>query len=334
MQLYTNDSNIPLALAVWLANDEYAHNPDPFTISTTALLKPVKQLAFNFLAKSVDEPEIIPQTLSSRMASRVGQAIHASLEDAWKNNYKRSMQALGYPDRVINQLRINPTATELEAYTKAEEEIIPVYVEGRMQRKVGKWTITGQYDLIVDGRVTDLKTTKTFGYISGSNDDAYIKQGSIYKWLNPTKITDDQLSILYYFKDWTAMAARANPLYPKAEMLQKMFPLMSIQETERFVTNKLRQLDAAIGKPEEEIPECTSEELWEDPTKYKYYANPDKLAKATKNFDTSYEATMFMSSKGGKGIVLEVPGKVKACTYCEFSTICKQRAALAEAGRL
>jgi hypothetical protein len=334
MQLYTNDSNIPLALAVWLANDEYAHNPDPFTISATSLLKPVKQLAFSFLAKSVDNPEIALQTLSSRMASRVGQAIHASLEDAWKNNYERSMKALGYPDKVISQLRINPSESELKAHAIAGKEIIPVYVEGRMQRKVNRWTITGQYDLIVDGRVTDLKTTKTFGYISGSNDDAYIKQGSIYKWLNPTKITDDQLSILYYFKDWTAMAARANPLYPKAEMLQKMFPLMSIQETERFVTNKLRQLDAAIGKPEEEIPECTSKELWEDPTKYKYYSNPYKLAKATKNFDDSYEAAMFMASKGGIGVVLEVPGKVKACNYCDFSTICKQRAALAEAGRL
>jgi hypothetical protein len=333
MQKYTNDSEIPLALAVWLANDEYAHCPDPFTISTTALLKPVKQLAFNFLAKSLDEPEIILQTLRSRMASRVGQAIHASLEDAWNTNYKQSMQSLGYPDRVINQLRINPTAIELEGHKQAGEEIIPVYVEGRMQRVVGKWTITGQYDLIVDGRVTDLKTTKTYGYISGSNDDAYIKQGSIYKWLNPTKITDDQLSILYYFKDWTSMAARANPLYPKAEMLQKLFPLLSIQETERYITNKLRQLEDSIGKPEEDIPECTSEELWEDPTKYKYYANPDKLARATKNFDDSYEANMYLATKGS-GIVLEVPGKVKACNYCDFSSICKQRSALAEAGRL
>ena len=333
MQIYTNDSNIPLALAVWLARDEYAHNPDPFTISATSLLKPVKQLAFNFLAKSVDDPEIILQTLSSRMASRVGQAIHASLEDAWKNSYERSMQSLGYPDRVIKQLRINPTEEEIAGYKQTGKEIIPVYIEGRMQRKVDRWTITGQYDLIVDGRVTDLKTTKTYGYISGSNNDAYIKQGSIYRWLNPNKITDDQLSILYYFKDWTAMAARANPLYPKAEMLQKMFPLLSIQETERYITNKLRQLDDAIGKPEEDIPECTSEELWEDPTKYKYYSDPAKLDRATKNFDESYTANQYLASKG-RGIVLEVPGKVKACNYCEFSTICKQRAKLAEAGRL
>jgi len=92
-------------------------------------------------------------------------------------------------------------------------------------------------------------------------------------------------------------------------------------------------LDNAIGKPEEEIPSCTSEELWEDPTKYKYYADPTKLTRATKNFYDLYEAHNFLASKG-KGIVLEVPGKVKACNYCEFSSICKQRAALAEAGRL
>lgn len=334
MQKYVNDSNIPLALAVWLANDEYAHNPDPYTISATSLLKPVKQLVFSFLAKSVPDPEIIPQTLTSRMASRVGQAIHASLEQAWKHDYKRCMRSLGYPDKVINKIKVNPTSTDLATYAAAGQEIIPVYVEGRMERKVGKWTITGQYDLILDGRVTDLKTTKTFGYISGKNNDAYIKQGSIYRWLNPTLITDDQLAILYYFKDWSALGVHQNPNYPKAEMLQKLFNLLSPQETERFIMSKLKLVEVSIGKSEDEIPSCSSEELWEDPIKYKYYTDPTKLARATKNFDDLYEANNYLASKGGKGIVLEVPGKVKACNYCEFSSICKQRAALAEAGRL
>lgn len=334
MQTYQNDSNIPLALAVWLAIDEYAHNPDPFTISATGLLKPVKQLVFNFLAKSVADPEIIPQTLTSRMPSRVGQAIHASLEQTWRHYYKRGMKALGYPDRVIDQIVINPTEATLIAREAAGLDTIPVYVEGRMERKVGKWTITGQYDLILDGRVTDLKTTKTYGYISGKNDEAYTMQGSIYRWLNPDKITDDQLAILYYFKDWSSMGVFQDPNYPKTEMLQKLFPLMSMAATERFITNKLGVLEASIGRPEEEIPSCTEEELWQEPTKYKYYSDPTKLIKATKNFDDIIDANNFLAEKKGKGVVIEVPGKAKACNYCEFSSICKQRAALYEAGRL
>jgi len=63
-----------------------------------------------------------------------------------------------------------------------------------------------------------------------------VKQGSIYRWLNPAKVTDDQLAILYYFKDWSAMGIHSDPAYPKAEMLQKLFTLLSIQETERLST--------------------------------------------------------------------------------------------------
>lgn len=33
-----------------------------------------------------------------------------------------------------------------------------------------------------------------------------------------------------------------------------------------------------MNKPDEEIPECTDEELWRSPTKYKYYSDPNKTS--------------------------------------------------------
>ena len=37
---YTNDHNIPLAMAVWLMHDDYDYIHDPKYISVTTLMKP------------------------------------------------------------------------------------------------------------------------------------------------------------------------------------------------------------------------------------------------------------------------------------------------------
>jgi len=41
---YANVSDVPLALAVFLATDSYDYNPDPNTVSATTLLKPIRQI--------------------------------------------------------------------------------------------------------------------------------------------------------------------------------------------------------------------------------------------------------------------------------------------------
>lgn len=50
---YTNTTNIPLPLAVFLATDDYDYQPD--TISVTTLLKPIKQIILGRrLEKKID----------------------------------------------------------------------------------------------------------------------------------------------------------------------------------------------------------------------------------------------------------------------------------------
>ena len=44
MNPVTNNTNLPLSIAVWLACDDYDYNNDPYTISATTLLKPLKQI--------------------------------------------------------------------------------------------------------------------------------------------------------------------------------------------------------------------------------------------------------------------------------------------------
>jgi hypothetical protein len=94
---------------------------------------------------------------------------------------------------------------------------------------------------------------------------------------------------------------------------------------EQFITHKLSQINKYKDSPDEEIPFCTDKELWRSETTYKYYADPAKTIRATKNFDDKSEAHAYMASKGGKGVIIVVPGEVKACDYCPAFSVCKQK---------
>jgi hypothetical protein len=100
---------------------------------------------------------------------------------------------------------------------------------------------------------------------------------------------------------------------------------MSIQETEAWVRWKLTQVMKYMDAPQEQIPECTDEELWRSDPQYKYYSDPTKTSgRSTRNFETLAEANQFRAEKG-KGVVITVPGEVKRCSYCDAYDACSQK---------
>lgn len=321
MAKYTNNHDVPLSLAVWLATDTYDHNPDPFTVSATGLLKPTKQIILSSRVPVVESPVDV----LSQLASRLGTAIHDSIENAWLNNHKEALKDLGYPPGLIRCIRVNPSAADLAQYKAANEEVIPVYLETRTEKKLGKWTISGEFDFTAEGEVEDFKSTGTYTYIKKTNDDKYIMQGSIYRWLNPDKITQDTIKINFIFMDWLAMKVKTEKGYPASRILPYRLPLKSVAETEAWMIRKLDEVERYKDSPESDIPECTAEDLWRTQTVWKYYKDPSKRARSTKNFDNVLDANTRYVNDGSVGIVVEVPGEVKACKYCDAFSVCTQK---------
>lgn len=323
---YSNQLDIPLSIAVFLATDWYDYSEDPNEISATTLLKPVRQV---ILASRVPAEAGIVD-ISNLVQSRVGTAIHDGVERAWRENYRKALKALGYPERVIDRVRVNPTQEELEMTPDA----IPVYIEQRTKKKLGKWTISGKFDLVVDGRVEDVKSTSVFTAMNNTSDEKYSLQGSIYRWLNPEIITKDEIAIQWLFTDWNKLRAMTEPKYPQQRHQQKIFPLLSIQATQAFIERKLNQIEGYWNAPEEEIPLCTDADLWRGEPVFKYYKNPAKTQRSTKNFDTHQEAMLRYIEDGSVGIVKEVPGQVMACKYCPAFPVCTQKDILVAKGEL
>ncbi|QEP29858.1 exonuclease [Sinorhizobium phage ort11] len=318
----TNNTGISLPLAVWLLHDEYDYINEPNYISATRLLRPLKHIV---MAPRVPN-EVKEMDISELIARASGHAYHAAIEKAWLNgNHVRPLKLLGYPDHVIGRVLVNPTEEELAANPDA----IPVFIERRAIREVTVngtvYKVGGKFDMCAEGALNDNKSTSVWTWVYGGRDDEHKLQGSVYKWLNPKIVTEDYIRINYIFTDWQKQAAASNPKYPQSRLLKKDIPLMSDQETEEWIRWKLSMVLKYQNEPESRIPDCTDEELWRSEPQFKYYADPNKTQRATRNFDTLAEANAFMAEKGGKGIVKTFPGEVKRCGYCDIAPICEQR---------
>lgn len=326
MGAYTNLSNIPLSVAVWLAHDDYDYDTRSNHISATSLLKSVRQTV---LATRIPKDET-PPDIEGLVASSMGSAIHDNIERAWLGNYTKSLASLGIPKRVIDRIRLNPSDSELS------DDIIPIYLEQRAEKEIDGFVVSGKFDFIGEGRLEDFKSTSTYTYINKTKDEDYAWQGSIYRWLNPEKITQDEMAIQFIFTDWSPGKAKIEKDrgYPQRRIMEYRIPLKSISETETFIRSKLSEIRKYLHAPDEQIPECNEKELWRKPAVYKYYKNPEKMTRSTKNFDNIHDANLQLAKDGGVGTVVEVKGTVGACRYCDAFSICKQKDKYIASGEL
>ena len=324
MKKVVNEFGIDLPIAVWLLQDGYnsgaSEAPPGELLSVTTLLKPTRRL---ILERKVDASQET-MDVQDMISSRVGHGLHDSIEKAWTNgNWQKAMKRLGYPQSVIDRVLINPDPS------KVVKDDIPIYLEQRGFKEIGGIILTGQLDFSIAGAYRDVKTTSTFSFTSGSKDDDYILQGSMYRYIMPELIWKDKMRIEFLFTDWARYRAKADPNYPQTKAAHKEYALMSHKETEEWILDKLADIkkNARHASKQDKLARCSDAELWKQPDSYKYYANPEiakKGGRATKNFKNLADAENWKTSKG-KGVVLTVKGEVKACEYCPAFSVCEQR---------
>jgi len=319
MTKFTNTTNVGLPLAVWLAGDDYDFNPKDKAISATALMRPTRQI---LLTERLTEQDQVKPDVIDRLKARMGHAIHDSVEKTWFKDFATPMKALGFSQSVINRMIVNPKKDELT------NDCIPIYLERRRSKKHRGYRISGKFDLAIDGELHDIKTTSAYAFKYGSNDEKYIEQGSLYRWIHDDVLTSDFINIEFIFTDWKSADALRDSAYPQSPVVQKRYPLKTIKETEQWINDKLDALENNAGKPEDKIIQCPDSELWRDETKWKYFSDPakalDPTARSTKNFTDKAEAYKHLQEKG-KGTIVEVPGKVRRCGYCPAFNICTQK---------
>lgn len=314
--MITNNRGLPLSLAVWLAHDNYdAYEGKEMYLSATSFLKPTRELVLVIQ----DDGETINSTdVYDLIASRMGTAIHDSIERAWVDAGHKNLEKLGFKKSIIDRVVINPDPS------KVTEKQIPVYLEQRRIVDFEGIKVGGKMDFLAEGTLEDFKSTGTYNWIKGSNKDKYILQGSIYRWLMPDIVTSDYIKIQYIFTDWSKMLSLRDKYYPQMKTIEEKYKLLSIEETATFIRGKINEVKSLLKTEQKALPLCTQEELWQQPTQYKYYKNPQKMDRSTKNFDSYDEAHQRLLQDNNVGKIVEVPGQVKRCAYCKAILICDQ----------
>ena len=321
---YSNNHNLGLPIAVVLAADGYNHNDD--VISVTQLIKPLRELILTERVRNLNVPTADPDVINM-YKSRVGTAIHAYAESVWLNEELRNaaLVSLGIPKKTIEKIVVNP-----EEVKKGQ---LPVYVEYTGYREILGYEIRGTADVIYFGRLGDYKKTSPLSYKDQAKNYKYSLQGSIYRWIMQDKIEEDTMSIFEMYEEWTPYKA-SDPNYPPAQVVEKVIPLLSLTDTERYIKNKIKELNKYFDVPDSEIPECSDEELWRRKPVFKYYKNPNSKTRSTGNFDTYEEAFARKEADGHVGIIEEIKSKAVACRFCPAFPICEQAKRLEQTGQL
>ena len=295
-----------------LTYNNYDASDDPIAISATSLMKPTNMCALERTHCKADKvinlEMLIPSVMGNAMHTLLETALDETSDDLWKQ--------LGVP----------------------KPEKLDVRQEVREEKLINGWKVTGKYDVLYmyDGsewHLADLKTMSVWAMIidPAKKKEEFIKQLSIYRWLNSDKDIADRAEILYWYTDWSASDARRKPDYPQSRIGSMEIMLWSITETERYIVSKLSDLDRAMSSLSTSSTTgfaCSDEELWKTEPAFKYY-KPNKsgtfnMARATKNFKTHNEAHAQYMSDGSIGKIVEVPGEAKRCKFCSVLNFCEQ----------
>ena len=316
-----NDLNLHPVISVWLAGDTYTGANNETYISATGLLRSTRQQVL--LRKCIKEDNEVSIDISTLMKSKIGTAIHKCIEDSWKDpeTLQNACQALGWSDTRVGRIHVNPDAP-IEGETN-------IYFEQRSCKEFNGWNITGEFDCVLNGTVIDFKSTSVYTYMNKTKEQDYIKQLSIYRWLNPDLITSDVGVIQFIFTDWIQKYALSNPEYPQHPFVLIKLPLMSLEETEEFISKKLRDIEY-YTEHEDELPLCDDHALMITP-EWQYFSSTS-AKRSSKNFKTYEEALQHLSSKGNVGIVKKKAQEPKGCAYCTCRHTCTQYTRFKEMG--
>jgi len=203
-------------------------------------------------------------------------------------------------------------------------------VEERLHAEIGGWKISGAVDLqIVTGENTlsirDYKTTSAWAVMNEKIE--WEQQLNIYAWLvetNKGKIVDS-LGIVAIIRDWSRREAAKNEDYPQAPVKEIPIKLWPYEERQNFIEDRLvAHADAEFAlDADEDLPDCTPEEMWEKPSVWAVRKVGGVRAKSLHNTEEEAKAAL---EAAGKGFEIEYrPGERTRCaSFCPVSNWCQQ----------
>lgn len=201
-------------------------------------------------------------------------------------------------------------------------------VEERLFTTFEGWSISGAIDLqeFKDYKfyISDYKVTSAWAVQQEKQE--WINQLNLYAWL-VERVKDQSVSglqIIGIVRDWSRREAALKDTYPQAPIVTLDIPLWSYADREEFVRRRLAMHNEAnFAAVSGNMPQCTSEEMWEKKTTYAVMKEGGKRAK--KVFEIKEDAAAFAGQqKDPHYIEVREGGRTRCESFCQVAPFCKQ----------
>lgn len=202
-------------------------------------------------------------------------------------------------------------------------------VEERLHLEFEGWHISGAIDLqeVEQNGTTTISDYKVTGAWAVMNEkDDWHRQLNIYGWMveKVKKVPIGKLQIIAIIRDWSARDAATKEGYPQSPVATIDIPLWTFEEREAFITKRIYEHATALFEMETDgdLPECTSEEMWEKQTTYAV-KKPDGV-RAKSVHKTLEEAQHALNQVKGYAIEVRQGDRTRCKGYCQVAPFCTQ----------
>ena len=191
--------------------------------------------------------------------------------------------------------------------------------------KVLNSEVTGKVDSydLENETLVDWKTASVWKVQFEDFGDWY-KQGLIYAWLiNQNGLKVKRCKFVALLKDHSKSKAKFDANYPQSPVFVYQFDVTkkALEEIERFIFERVSELEQAEKVADNELPPCTKEERWATEEKWAVMKRGRKTA--LKLCTSEDEAKAYMSEKGGDFIQYRAGEDKKCDNYCNVCPFCR-----------
>jgi hypothetical protein len=202
-------------------------------------------------------------------------------------------------------------------------------VEERIHKEYEGWHISGAIDLqVVNKAGIDVKDYKTTTIWAVMNEKVEWEiQLNIYAGLveDVKNIPVTSVGIVAIIRDWNRRESTTREGYPEAPIKELPIRLWSKEERDAFISNRIALHSACefALETDGELPDCTTEEMWEKPTVWAVRKIGNKRAHSL--YETEQLAIEALKDLGDKYEMEVRKGERTRCTnFCPVNTWCTQ----------
>lgn len=281
--------------------------------SATSLIDPPRKVQLTKRYGHLCKP-----TIESMIAAMIGTAVHEKMEKLLR------LANVKNPDYLLERSVVSALNVSRPDETTSGGILMPKYK---------KWTrlVAGRFDILYKEQdLYDIKTVKTWKLIFDPEMVDWHQQQNIYAYLLKDRgIEIKTVNIVAFYLDWIEANAIRDKNYPQSPIVQYKLKLWDWNQTDEFIKARLLTHCEAEDMKDEELPECTREEMWERLPEFAIMKN-SKAKRATKVIreGTFEDALREARSMGGLGkdSFIEVRNQVrKRCEkYCKVKDYCSQ----------